>query len=585
MNDNLMKLSIIVILSTIKLVCYTANQDIIENVKNPKQYNIDPCNSTPIFSWSSVGENISYIFSIATDENCQNTLANFHDIVISDTTYTITESLPAGSYYWCIASIYTYTTNNKQLISDAVSSPFSIKTLSPPINLSVDNNPDNDGNIVYKWDNNGQIAHSIQIMLNNDVSYAVSDSSSIYDAWSNFKSSLTAGRYTWRVKIKNENCESLWSETSTFTVNSTCQPPIWELIPNHCYNNGGNVQFSIKNGPPNVKYNFQFKNKHSDWGIIQSGWQKDVNYQITPTSNIYGNIEYRVLYDDYPDIESNCEGILTGNTTFDYVIPPSNPMLMVADYVDVSVHYYDENTPNNVQITVSHFDDENSNTAEWLIAIEFEAYYGLLYNLEILFEKTGEIYNWAELTGDKDFTDWECSPGIDIYAGWLPEGWWGWRVKSKAEDGDPTCESDWLDGINDYKGDVNHDICYTQVASVNNWYIFDSAIYLDVDPNNPAQHRIVLSPNNIWKDGDEIECDWAIQNSDSIPLSTCPALVPGSYFNIIVIETRLNENSPCNVEYANKPLGYKKPTGIERVGDNFYECHTLFLGDRNCDGI
>jgi len=479
---------------------------------------------------------------------------------------------------------------------------FDVIELQAPTVEQVDPNPSTDGMIVFNWNNGEQIPDSVVLQVGADeaslADYATIGDVETYDAGAD-KGKMEGGLYTWRVKLVKGGCESPWSNLGNFEV-ELCTVPTWGPVPSGCIKDASTATISVTGGSTNLKYNFQIKNPLITWGTVESGFKTDTTYNVDAGLGVYGAIEYRVQYDNDDTFgnDSGCEGTIDGTAPFSYIVPPANLVV-------------------NGQTTIQTGVNDNSGAV--IFVLEWDAYSGMEYDIDIT-DRNGAHHfdtlvsaNCSTVAGNR----WVVTNGIDVNMGCLEDGWWQWRIRCRAT-GDPTCESEWVDGPANLDGDATHDICYVDWVAAgisawnvfNNWsvgspaYTADGLTFNDPNPNGNAI-KIILDNDDTFGNGNEIKSaalasinqGSGASNIDLYLSGLFPAGTFGNgkhYKHLYITETKYPDSCMGQLNYSEitgapaNPPDNRYVIGIEYVGSppvsgQFKQCNDLSANP--CDGV
>ena len=518
-----------------------------------------------------------------------------NDNFVTTTAATI-ESQKSGSQTLTITKGGTYKLRIKantiggEESSWVESGEFEVIELTPPTLIPITPTLDVDGFVVFTWTLSGQTADTITIQISTDggttwTDYAtLSGTETSYDTQAKGKEALPGGKVKWRVKITSDANGSICEATSVeseFEV-SICSPPSgYDSIPATCTTTGTAVTLSWHKGSDNLKYYVDLKVDDAfDWVeklieipatdpaevVFDEAFFLEIGQAFSLTTAIYGTYHYKVRYED-PNSPGTCEGSLPEGS-FSYVVEPKNLYSVV--YTDDGTGY---GAPDNLDTdyyyeadrgTVSHagkltgvYWEDSSGNPQPVLGVGYDAHFGLEYYIDMKTLRNNESWDLYKLVGSPvPSNGWYGTEGIDIYSGWIPDGWLTWQAKARAA-GDPTCVCNYVDGLADFGGNTTHDLCYSQMFPAGYTDPFSGSSYsysvatngnVTIYHNNAGNYswRIIvvgggfINPDGTLNYSSIIEeCNWSAVNVPTVNYNTvCSTNIPSGSYVYIIIEIK-----------------------------------------------
>jgi hypothetical protein len=187
--------------------------------------NNDTTSPTPTFTWSPSSGADHYVIHIGTS-NPPITAANDPVIPGSQTTYTSTRSLAAGTYYWFVEAVPSCGTP-KRATGVNTFNVFACPTGGPTLIAPSSGATVTTASVTFQWTSPTTTAAGFDVELSSDGGATFASAGTVTST--SLTKTLPNGSYAWYVRALYGNvCPAVSSSTASFTVNvatSNCRTP------------------------------------------------------------------------------------------------------------------------------------------------------------------------------------------------------------------------------------------------------------------------------------------------------------------------------------------------------------------------
>ncbi len=284
--------------------------------------------------------------------------------------------------------------------------------ITTPVLIMPENNAQNVAlNQQFSWSFDSQYEYQFQLSKQSNFSSLVEDITFSSDAFITNKLENETS-YFWRVRIKQDNVFSDWSEVRTFTTESYT-PQIPEIInPN---NNETTLRikpiFMWESFDENLKYHLQvgdrstFSFKLIDEDDIEGNELNSINYNLKPETEYFWRIRAKDgdLYSNWSETFKFTTGKMPQETQ---LISPINNGIVVKEE-DWTFSWEKEDNASNYLLTVYSFNVENQ----------------LQDSVKVDIESTSFIIKESDFENRNMFTSWNISTYNSGMLGGVSETW------------------------------------------------------------------------------------------------------------------------------------------------------------------
>ncbi len=284
--------------------------------------------------------------------------------------------------------------------------------ITTPVLIMPENNAQNVAlNQQFSWSFDSQYEYQFQLSKQSNFSSLVEDITFSSDAFITNKLENETS-YFWRVRIKQDNVFSDWSEVRTFTTESYT-PQIPEIInPN---NNETTLRikpiFMWESFDENLKYHLQvgdrstFSFKLIDEDDIEGNELNSINYNLKPETEYFWRIRAKDgdLYGNWSETFKFTTGKMPQETQ---LISPINNGIVVKEE-DWTFSWEKEDNASNYLLTVYSFNVENQ----------------LQDSVKVDIESTSFIIKESDFENRNMFTSWNISTYNSGMLGGVSETW------------------------------------------------------------------------------------------------------------------------------------------------------------------